>query len=312
MTHSHSHSHAGSSHHGHLHQPPDFGRAFGIGIVLNTLYVVVEAGVGLAIGSLGLVADAGHNLSDVLSLGIAWGASRLSQKPSQGRFTYGYSRSPILASLFNALLLFGAMAIVAWESIQRLQHPAPVPGMPVIWVSLIGLAVNAGTALLFAKGRSDLNIRGAYLHMVADAAVTFGVLVSGIAILYTGATWLDPAIGLVIVGVVLWGTWGLFRDAMKLSLDAAPQGIDVGEVRERLLALPGVVGIHDLHIWALSTSESALTVHLVVEEPRVDRDVLIQCACQQLRERFAIAHTTIQVETGSSSALCGQRDHGAA
>lgn len=301
-----SHNHAG-----HSHQPPDFGRAFGIGIVLNTLYLVVEAGVGLAIGSLGLIADAGHNLSDVLSLAIAWGASHLSRKPPRGRFTYGYSRSPILASLFNALLLFGAMAIVAWEAFHRLQNPAPVPGMPVIWVSLVGLIVNSGTALLFAKGRSDLNIRGAYLHMVADAAVTFGVLISGIVILYTGANWVDPAVSLLIVGVVLWGTWGLFRDAMKLSLDAVPQGIDHVEVRKTLLALPGVEDIHDLHIWALSTSENALTVHLVVPEPVLDSAALIQSACRHLHDHFEISHTTIQVETGDVSETCGQRNHGA-
>lgn len=301
-----SHSHAG-----HSHQPPDFGKAFRLGIVLNSLYLIVEAGVGLAIGSLGLVADAGHNLSDVLSLAIAWGASHLSRKPPQGRYTYGYARSPILASLLNAFLLFGAMAIVAWEALHRLQDPAPVPGMPVIWVSLIGLAVNSGTALLFAKGRSDLNIRGAYLHMVADAAVTLGVLIAGIVILYTGANWVDPAVSLVIVGVVLWGTWGLFRDAMKLSLDAVPQGIDHVEVRKTLLTLPGVEDIHDLHIWALSTSENALTVHLVVPEPVLDSAALIQSACRHLHDRFEISHTTIQVETDDASAICGQRNHGA-
>ncbi len=301
-----SHSHAG-----HSHQPPDFGKAFRLGIVLNTLYLMVEAGVGLAIGSLGLVADAGHNLSDVLSLAIAWGASHLSRKPPQGRYTYGYARSPILASLLNAFLLFGAMAIVAWEALHRLQDPAPVPGMPVIWVSLIGLAVNSGTALLFAKGRSDLNIRGAYLHMVADAAVTLGVLIAGIVILYTGANWVDPAVSLVIVGVVLWGTWGLFRDAMKLSLDAVPQGIDHVEVRKTLLTLPGVEDIHDLHIWALSTSENALTVHLVVPEPVLDSAALIQSACRHLHDRFEISHTTIQVETDDASEICGQRNHGA-
>ncbi len=301
-----SHNHAG-----HCHGPRDFGRAFGIGIVLNTLYSAGEAGVGIAIGSLGLVADAGHNLSDVLSLALAWGASHLARKPPQGRFTYGYARSPILASLFNALLLFGAMAIVAWEALHRLRSPEPVPGMPVIWVSLVGLAVNGGTALLFARGRSDLNIRGAYLHMVADAAVTLGVLVSGVVILLTGAEWVDPVVSLVIVMVVLWGTWGLFRDAMKLSLDAVPDGIDHVEVRRALLTLPGVTDIHDLHIWALSTTENALTVHLVVPEPAVESALLIQDACRLLHDRFEIAHTTIQVESGDTSEACVQREHGA-
>ncbi len=307
------HNHAMGHHHGaHSHEPPDFGRAFRIGITLNLLYLIIEAGVGIAIGSLGLVADAGHNLSDVLSLAIAWGASHLARKPPSGRFTYGFARSPILASLFNALLLFGAMAIVAWEAVHRLENPEPVPGLPVIVVAIVGLVVNSGTALLFVKGQADLNIRGAYLHMVADAAVTLGVLLAGIAIYYTGANWLDPAVSLLIVAVVLWGTWSLFRDAIKLSLDAVPQGIDHVEVRTALLALPGVEDIHDLHIWALSTSESALTVHLVVPEPVVDGVALIQLACRQLHDRFEIAHTTIQIETGDASESCGQRNHGAA
>ncbi|MCL4782746.1 MAG: cation diffusion facilitator family transporter [Bryobacterales bacterium] len=315
LGHSHAlgHGHGTShGHNGHSHASPDFGRAFRIGIILNLLYLLIEAGVGIAIGSLGLVADAGHNLSDVLSLAIAWGASHLSRRPPQGRFTYGFSRSPILASLFNALLLFGAMAIVAWEAVHRLVNPEPVPGMPVIVVAIVGLMVNSGTALLFVKGQADLNIRGAYLHMVADAAVTLGVLLSGIAIYYTGVAWLDPAVSLLIVAVVLWGTWSLFRDAIKLSLDAVPQGIDHVAVRETLLALPGVEDIHDLHIWALSTSESALTVHLVVPDPAVDGVALIQHACRQLHERFEISHTTIQVETGDASETCGQRNHGAA
>ncbi len=201
-------------HAGHSHTPQNFGRAFAWGIGLNTLYVVVEAVVGLASGSLGLVADAGHNASDVLSLIIAWAAARLAQRPPSERFTYGLKRSPIVASLFNALLLFGAMGIVFWEAFKRLQNPEPISGAVIIWVTLVGLVVNFGTAYLFAKGRGDLNIRGAFLHMMADGLVTLGVLLAGVLIIFTGAAWLDPVISLVIVAVVLWSTWGLFRDTM--------------------------------------------------------------------------------------------------
>lgn len=293
--------------HQHSHEPPDFGWAFGIGIVLNGIYVFVEAGVGLAIGSLGLVADAGHNASDVLSLVVAWVASRLASSPPTERFTYGLSRSPILASLFNALLLFGAMAIVAWEAIERLQEPAPVPGLTIIWVTSIGLVVNIGTALLFARGRSDLNIRGAFLHMVADAAVTLGVLLSGVAILFTGAQWLDPVISLAIVVAVLWSTWGLFRDAMHLSLDAVPAGIDPAEVQLYLQSLPGVLEVHDLHIWGMSTTEASITAHLVVSEPGENHTELTGGACRELHDRFGIGHATLQVESPDASGDCRQR-----
>jgi len=293
--------------HRHHHHAPDFGRAFAIGIALNTGYVVVEAGAGLAVGSLGLVADAGHNASDVLSLIVAWVAANLARRAPTGRFTYGLSRSPILASLFNALLLFGAMAIVAWEAVRRFQDPAPVPGEVIIWVTLAGLAVNTGTALLFARGRSDLNIRGAFLHMAADAAVTLGVLLSGVFILYTGALWVDPAISLAIVVVVLWSTWGLFRDSMRLSLDAVPAGIDPDEVRRFLEELPGVAEVHDLHIWAMSTTETALTAHLVVADEQSSHAGLVRRACQELHERFGVGHSTLQIETGETLDACGQR-----
>ncbi len=293
--------------HNHTHHRPDFGRAFAVGIGLNTIYVIVEATVGLAVGSLGLVADAGHNASDVLSLVVAWVGANLARRAPTGRYTYGFSRSPILGSLFNALLLFGAMAIVAFEAVQRLRSPEPVPGMAIIWVTIVGLIVNIGTALLFARGRSDLNIRGAFLHMVADAGVTLGVLLSGVAILYTGARWLDPAISLVIVVVVLWSTWGLFRDAMRLSLDAVPKGIEPEDVERFLLTLPGVTEVHDMHIWAMSTTDTALTAHLIVPEPAEDNAELIREACSGLHDRFEICHTTLQIEGAEATDTCAQR-----
>ena len=294
--------------HEHAHEPRDFGRAFAIGIALNTAYVALEAGVGFAIGSLGLLADAGHNASDVLSLIVAWTGAKLAQQAPTERFTYGLSRSPILASLFNALLLFGAMAIVAWEAVRRFDDPAPLPGLTIVWVTLAGLVVNVGTALLFVRGREDLNTRSAYLHMMADAGVTLGVLISGLIIAFTGVLWVDPAVSLLIVGVVLWSTWDLFRDAMRLSLDAVPKGIDPREVRQALEALPDVREVHDLHIWAMSTTQTALTAHLVLDSPApgVTAD-LIHRACRELHERFGIEHPTIQLETGETADACAQR-----
>lgn len=297
-------------HAGHSHTPQNFGRAFAWGIGLNTLYVVVEAVVGLAIGSLGLVADAGHNASDVLSLIIAWAAARLAQRPPSERFTYGLKRSPIVASLFNALLLFGAMGIVFWEALKRLQNPEPISGTVIIWVTLVGLVVNFGTAYLFSQSRGDLNIRGAFLHMMADGLVTLGVLLAGVLIIFTGAAWLDPVISLVIVAVVLWSTWGLFRDTMRLSLDAVPDTIDPEAVRAYLHSLPGVTDVHDLHIWAMSTTEAALTAHVVIPDHDGDSNSLIQRACSGLHDEFEIVHTTLQIESGEPADPCGQREPG--
>ena len=296
-----SHAHAG-----HSHAPRSFGRAFRWGIALNLLYVAVEAVIGLGIGSLGLVADAGHNASDVLSLVIAWAAANLSQRPPSERFTYGLKRSPIVASLFNALLLFGAMGIVFWEALERLQDPEPVAGAVIVWVTLLGLVVNFGTAYLFAKGRGDLNIRGAFWHMMADGLVTLGVLVAGVLILYTGAAWLDPVISLLVVAVVLWSTWGLFRDALRFSLDAVPGGIDPVAVRAYLRGLAGVTDVHDLHIWAMSTTETALTAHVVIPEHDGHNNPFIQQACRGLHERFEIVHATLQIESGEPADPCGQ------
>jgi cobalt-zinc-cadmium efflux system protein len=296
-----------SHHHGHDHAPQHFGRAFAIGIGLNTLYVAVEAIIGLRIGSLGLVADAGHNASDVLALILAWVGAHLAQRPPSARFSYGLKRSPIVASLFNALLLFSAMGIVAWEAFERLQRPAELAGGTIVWVTLIGLVVNFGTAMLFVRGRHDLNVRGAFLHMIADGLVTLGVLLGGVAIIVTGATWIDPAISLLIVAVVLVGTWGLFRDALRLSLDAVPAGIDPGAVRRYLADLPGVSDVHDLHIWPLSTTEAALTAHLVIPEHDGDSNPLIRRACSELHDRFEIVHTTLQIERDGPDDPCGRR-----
>ncbi len=294
--------------HDHAHASQDFGRAFAIGIALNSVYVVIEGGVGLAIGSLGLVADAGHNASDVLSLIVAWTGANLARRAPTERFTYGLSRAPILASLFNALLLFGAMAIVAWEALGRFADPQPLPGLTIVWVTLVGLAVNLGTAMLFVRGRADLNTRSAYLHMMADAGVTFGVLLSGLLIAYTGAAWLDPAISLAVVAVVLGSTWNLFREAMRLSLDAAPAGIDPGEVRAALEDLPGVAEVHDLHVWAMSTTQTALTAHLVLERSGEAEGMgLIDAACRLAHERFGIEHSTIQLESAETASGCAQR-----
>ena len=291
--------------HNHAHAVPTHGRAFSVGIVLNSVYVVVELTIGLAIGSLGLISDALHNASDVLSLVLAWLGSRLSKRGPSKRFTYGLKRAPIVASLLNALLLFGAMGAVTREAISRFSDPAPIPGMVLVWVTLVGLVVNFGTAFMFIRGREDLNIRGAFLHMMADGLVTLGVLMAGVAINLTGALWLDPFISLLIVAVVLWSTLGLFRDALRLSVDAVPENIDPDEVQAYLAAINDVREVHDLHIWALSTTETALTAHLVTNTAPADNNQRIAHLCHELRERFDIVHATVQFEYGEPVDPCG-------
>lgn len=301
----HGHDHHGHHHHAHghahAHDPAipataPAQRAFVIGIVLNGAFVVVEAAAGLITGSLALLADAGHNLSDVLGLVLAWGAVRLGRRAPTRRRTFGWRRSTIMAALLNAVLLLVAVGGIAWEAVRRAQEPVPVPGVAIMVVAGLGFLVNAATAALFLSSRRhDLNARGAYLHMAADAAVSLGVVASGAAILATGWNWLDPAVSLVIAVVILAGTWGLLREAVDLSLDAVPPGIDPAAVRTHLAALPGVVAVHDLHIWALSTTETALTAHLVKPDPR-DDDPLVARATAELRERFGIGHATLQWE----------------
>jgi cobalt-zinc-cadmium efflux system protein len=299
LSHDH-HAHSPS----HSHAATDYGRAFAIGIALNLVYVAAEAGYGLAAGSLALLADAGHNLGDVLGLGLSWGAAVLGRRGPSGRFTYGLRSSSILAALANALILLVVTGGIAWEALWRLAHPVPIAGGTVAGVAAIGILVNGLTALLFARGRSrDLNLRSAFVHMAADALVTAGVVAAGLAILLTGLSWLDPAVSLIVSAVIVYGAWDLVKQALSLALDAVPQGIDAGAVRAHLLALPGVAALHDLHIWGMSTTETALTCHLVMPSGHPGDDALSQIA-RELEHRFGIHHATIQIEIGDSAEAC--------
>ncbi len=292
--HDHGHSHGG---HGHSHSPKDFGRAFLIGITLNTGFVLVEAIYGFISHSMALVADAGHNLSDVLGLAMAWGAATLAKRAATKSHTFGLRRSSILAALFNAIFLLVSIGAIAWESLRRLFEPDSVAAWTVIWVSLIGIVINTVTALMFISGgKDDLNIRGAFIHMAADAAVSAGVVIAGVIILYTNWAWVDPVVSLIIVVVILIGTWGLLKDSLNLALDAVPEGIDTEAIRKFLLSVPGVTNVHHLHIWGLSTTETALTVHLVLSEPQLN-DEILKTINHELLEDFKIAHTTIQFES---------------
>lgn len=282
--------------HDHGHAPANYDKAFAIGIALNASYVVVEAVFGVLAGSLALLADAGHNLTDVLSLLLAWGASRLSQMQPTKRYTYGLRSSSILASLVNAIILLIAIGAIAWEAIRRFNQPQEIPGGTIMAVAALGVVINAATALLFVRGRdSDLNIKGAFLHMAADAGVSLGVVAAGFAISRTGFYWIDPATSLVIVAVIAIGTWGLLRDSACLALQAVPPGIDPNQVRAYLGALPEVVSVHDLHIWPMSTTETALTAHL--EMPNgYGGDKFLHDVCKHLHDQFKIEHSTIQIE----------------
>lgn len=305
--HSHDdHAHAGHSHGlGHVHAPVDFGRAFAIGIALNILFVAAEAMAGLATGSMALLADAGHNLSDVIGLLVAWGGATLAKRPPSKRFTYGLRGSTILAAMINALLLLIAIGAIALEAVQRFAHPQPVPGATVMLIAGIGILVNGGTAMLFMSGRHrDLNIRGAYLHMAADAAVSAGVVIAGAAILLTGAAWIDPLVSVAICFVIFWGTWGLLRDSVTMSLAGVPGEIDRDKVEIELLISPGVTKVHDLHIWPMSTTEVALTAHIVIPRGHPGDEFLDEVR-QRLKRKFGIDHVTIQIETGAQAG-CGE------
>ena len=292
--HDHDHDHGG---HGHSHAPTSFGAAFAIGTALNLGFVVIEAVYGIMAGSMALLADAGHNLSDVLGLVIAWGAATLANRHPTARYTYGLRSSSILAALLNALMLLVAITVIAVEAIRRFAEPAPVVGHTVMIVAAIGIVVNGVTAWLFMSGRKgDLNIRGAFLHMAADAAVSAGVVVAGFVILRTGWTWLDPATSLVIVAVIAVGTWGLLRDSVNMSLQATPPGMDSSEIEGFLREQPGVAATHDLHVWPMSTTETALTVHLLMPGG-YPSDAYTASLAQALKHRFGIDHTTIQIET---------------
>ncbi|MCC2976128.1 cation diffusion facilitator family transporter [Sphingomonas sp. PL-96] len=300
----HGHSHGHHHGHGHHHAPADFGRAFAIGTALNLLFVAIEGGAGFLTNSVALLADAGHNLSDVLGLLIAWGGAELAKRPTSKRFTYGLRGSSILAALFNALVLLVAVGAIAWEASRRLSNPQPIEAGPVMLVAAIGIAVNLGTALLFASGRKgDVNIRGAFLHMAADAAVSAGVVIAGALYLWSGAAWIDPAVSLLVVAVILWSTWGLLKESMVLALQAVPPGIDPDRVAAMLEALPGVARLHDLHIWPMSTTETALTAHLVMPGGHPG-DAFLATTQQRLAHDFAIGHATLQIEL-SEEAECG-------
>jgi len=295
--------------HHHHHAPPDYNRAFAIGVVLNVAFVIVEAVFGVLSNSLALLTDAGHNLSDVLGLLLAWGAALLAKKRPSVRRTYGFSRATIIASVFSGLLLMGAVGAIGWEAVNRLMEPAEPAGKTIMVVAGIGVVINTVTALFFFSGKDrDLNIRGAYLHMAADAAVSLGVVASGALILLYGLPWIDPAISLVIAVVILLSTWGLLRDSLNLAVDAVPRSVDPAAVRDYLNGLPGVLAIHDLHIWAMSTTDTALTAHLVMGE-FPDSDAYLTDVSRVLLERFSINHPTIQLERHDSDNVCHQSLH---
>ncbi len=292
----HHHDHG----HGHSHAPASFGRAFAFGIALNLAYVAAEAIAGLSSGSMALLADAGHNLSDVLGLAVAWAGLRLAARPASARFTYGLKRSGILAALANAGLLLIACGAITVEALRRLADPQPVPGGLVMAVAAVGIVINLGTALLFARGKDgDINIRGAWLHMMADAGISAAVVVSGFIMLRTGLDWIDPALSLVVVAIIVRGTWGLLRESTAMALDAVPSGIDSVAVADFLKSRPGVTQAHDLHIWPMGTADTALTVHLVMPGGHPG-DAALAALAHDLEHRFGIGHATIQIETGAA------------
>ncbi len=284
----------------HHHHSANYGRAFAIGITLNVFFVLVEVFYGLQADSLALLSDAGHNLSDVLGLLIAWGGYYLGRLRPNQKHTYGLGRATILAALFNALILLVAIGGIAWEAIARFSHPVPIQGGIVMWVAGIGVVINGITAWLFMAGnKDDLNLRGAFLHMTADALVSLGVVIAGAVFLLTGWTWLDPAISLAIAVVILLGTWGLLRQSLHLSLDGVPDSIDLNAVRSYLAAHLGVIEVHDLHVWAMSTSEIALTAHLVMPDGQQE-DRFLNHVADELHKEFGIEHATIQIEAGNN------------
>jgi cobalt-zinc-cadmium efflux system protein len=290
--------------HRHAHAHLDYGRAFAIGVALNLLYVAGEAVAGIISGSLALLADAGHNLGDVLSLSLAWGAAVLSRRGPSDRFTYGLRSSSILAALANAIILLVVTGGIAWEAVWRIGHPSPVTSTIVIWVAGTGILVNGVTALLFASGRPrDLNLRSVFVHMAADTFVTAAVAVAGIAIWLTDWLWLDPAVSLFVSAVIVIGAWGLVKSAIGLALDAVPEGVNATAVRAHLLTQPGVTALHDLHIWGMSTTETALTCHLVMPSGHPG-DAALSSIAQELQHRFGIAHTTIQIELADTDEVC--------
>ena len=294
------------SHHHHHHAAPDYSRAFAVGVALNIIFVVIEVAYGVMANSLALITDAGHNLSDVLGLLLAWGASYLAGKKPSRRRTYGYSRATILASMFSGLLLLAAVAVISWEAVNRFFTPSEPVGQTIMIVAGIGVLINSITAWFFVSGKDhDLNIRGAYLHMAADALVSLGVVISGFVIWKFGLKWFDPLSSLLISAVIFWSTWGLLRDSLNLAVDAVPRDIDPEVIRKWLSDQPGVEGLHDLHIWPISTTQTALTAHLLMPELPADDEFLHDLA-MQLQKMFKISHATFQIERGDHDHPCKQ------
>jgi len=311
--HNHDHDHGHGHGHGHAHLSldtalPGHGRAFAIGIALNVGFVIIEAYYGWVTGSLALLADAAHNLGDVGGLLLAWAAFAAARLRPDDRHTYGWRRGSILASFINAVILLVAMGSLGWEAVQRFQEPSPVEAGTVMIVAAIGVLINAATAALFMAGRKkDLNIQGAFMHMAADALVSVGVVIAGALYLWQGWTWIDPLASLIIALVVVIGTWSLFRQSLHLLFDGVPEHIKLPEVRDCLQAIAGVASVHDLHVWAMSTAEPALTAHLVTRGER-DTDAILQEAQRTLLERFAIKHVTLQIEAEACAAACAPAD----
>ncbi|MBS0232512.1 MAG: cation transporter [Proteobacteria bacterium] len=309
----HDHEHSGHSHNhgqepdshahgpGHAHAPKDFGWAFAVGTSLNIAIVILETVFGVWSNSMALLADAGHNLSDVFGLLLAWGASALVKRRPTTRYTYGLGSSSILAALANGILLLVATGGIAWEAIQRLSQPQPVAGLTVMIVAGIGILGNGFTAWLFTSGRNDdINVRGAFLHMAADAAISLGVVIAGGLTLYTGWLAIDPLVSLAIAALIVWGTWSLLKDSFAMAMQAVPPGLESGEVRQALEKLPGVARLHDLHIWATSTTKTALTCHLIIPGGHPG-DAFLMDAAHMLATRFKIDHATFQIETAQKS-----------
>jgi cobalt-zinc-cadmium efflux system protein len=306
--HHHDHDHHGHDHHGHAHHSHApvgaSDRVFAIGVALNGGFVVVEAGIGLYSNSVALLADAGHNLSDVLGLLLAWGAQALARRPPSARYTYGLRSSTIWAALINAAILLAAVAFITWEAMGRFSNPQAVAPAWVIGAALVGVVVNGATAMLFLKSKeSDLNARGAYLHMAGDAAISLGVALAGLGIIATGWLWLDPAVSLVVCALIVLGTWGLLRESLGLSLHSVPSSIRVSAVRESLERLPGVASVHDLHVWAMSTTETAMTAHLVMPGGHPG-DEFLEHTARDLEHSFGICHSTLQIERGDTGHQC--------
>lgn len=309
QAHGHDHGH----HHGHGHHhhgdPNSQGRAFAIAIALNAIFVTIEFTYGFLANSMALMADAGHNLSDVLGLALAWGAAILSRLAPNARYTYGLRSSSMLAALFNAMLLMVACGAITWEAVRQLMHPTPVAGATVSVVAAIGIAVNGLSAMLFMSGsKDDINIRGAYLHLAADAAISLGVLLSGLAVMATGWTWLDPAVSLAIVAIIMVSTWSLLKQSLKMVMAAVPDSVDANAIDQFLRARDGVSDVHDLHIWAMSTTETALTAHLVMPGG-YPGDQAIDDITARLKAEFSIHHCTLQVELGTTEHACCLQSH---